>query len=621
MLLDILKRARSYRRFDPSVPISMEMLQEWVAACRYCPSGRNIQALKYALVTDKEVCNRIFPLLAWAGYLKDWNGPQENERPTAYIVQLLDKGIAENCLCDDGLQLQTLVLSATEAGFGGCIIKSFKDSALREVLQLPEQLEITYVLALGKPAETVRIEDMQEGQVRYWRTPDKVHHVPKRSVSELIYRLFFLLVGFFCLFRVSASDTANYCPSPQNLAAREHFRDNKFGIFLHWGLYSITAQGEWYLNRGIDRNEYRKLAGAFYPAGFDAEEWVSAIKAAGARYICFTTRHHDGFSMWNTEFSDYNIVKATPFRRDVLKELADACHRQGIDLHLYYSHLDWDREDYYPLGRTGRNTGRTAHGSWDTYYAFMNNQLRELLTNYGKIGAIWFDGWWDHDQDSAFDWQLPGQYGMIHALQPSCLIGNNHHQQPFPGEDIQIFERDLPGENTAGLSGQEIASLPLETCQTMNGMWGYKIADQDYKDTRTLIHYLVRAAGKNANLLLNIGPQPDGRLPQTALERLAEIGEWLQTFGPTVYETRGGLIPPHPWGVVTKKENRCYVHILELSDRVLFVPLRNVKVKEAKEFASKKAVKFRQDKEGIYLTLDAVPQAIDHVVELVVESK
>ena len=188
MLLDILKNARSYRRFDPSVPVTRQMLEEWVAACRYCPSGRNVQALKYALVTDKDTCGKLFPLLAWAGYLKDWDGPEENERPTAYLVQLLDTEIAANCLCDDGLQLQTLVLAVTEAGFGGCIIKSFNDAGLRELLQLPDRLKITYVLALGKPKETVRIEEMQGGEVRYWRTPDQVHHVPKRSVSELIFK-------------------------------------------------------------------------------------------------------------------------------------------------------------------------------------------------------------------------------------------------------------------------------------------------------------------------------------------------------------------------------------------------------------------------------------------------
>lgn len=187
MLLDILKRARSYRRFDPSVPVTRQMLEAWVAACRYCPSGRNVQALKYALVTDREVCRKLFPLLAWAGYLKDWNGPEENERPTAYLVQLLDTEIAANCLCDDGIQLQTLLLSATEAGYGGCIIKAFKNAELRQLLQLPDHLQINYVLALGKPVEKVVVEEMKNNDVRYWRTPDGVHHVPKRPASELIF--------------------------------------------------------------------------------------------------------------------------------------------------------------------------------------------------------------------------------------------------------------------------------------------------------------------------------------------------------------------------------------------------------------------------------------------------
>lgn len=188
MLLDMLRKARSYRRFDQDVPVPAELLEDWVGACRYCPSGRNVQALKYVIVTGKEACREVFPLLAWAGYLKEWPGPEEGERPTAYLVQLLDTNLAGDCLCDDGLQLQTLVLAATEAGFGGCIIKSFKNVEMRRLLQLPAHLQVTYVLALGKPAEKVEVEEMKEGEIRYWRTPDHVHHVPKRPVSELVYR-------------------------------------------------------------------------------------------------------------------------------------------------------------------------------------------------------------------------------------------------------------------------------------------------------------------------------------------------------------------------------------------------------------------------------------------------
>lgn len=207
---------------------------------------------------------------------------------------------------------------------------------------------------------------------------------------------------------------------------------------------------------------------------------------------------------------------------------------------------------------------------------------------------------------------------MIHRLQPSCLIANNHHERPYAGENIQIFERDLPGENTAGLSGQEVSRLPLETCETMNGMWGYKITDQDYKSTRELIHLLVRAAGRGANLLLNVGPQPNGELPDTAVQRLAEMGEWLNHYGETIYGTRAGDITPRPWGVTTRKGNRLFVHILDYQDREIFLPL-NGRVREAVQFDGRQPLSFRRAKDGIYLRLGHAPSEqgdIDYVVEL-----
>lgn len=399
-----------------------------------------------------------------------------------------------------------------------------------------------------------------------------------------------------------------YQPTEDNLAARQKFEDSRFGIFLHWGIYSMFAQGEWYLNRDLKHEEYKKAASGFYPANFDAKAWVSAIKASGAKYICFTSRHHDGFSMFGTKQSDYNIVDATPFKRDIIKELADECHRQGIELHLYYSHIDWGRDDY-PKGRTGLHTGcdRTKE-DWPHYYKFMNSQLTELLTNYGKIGAIWFDGMWDHDSDpTPFNWQLEEQYALIHRLQPDCLVANNHHLTPFDGEDFQIFERDLPGENTAGLSGQSVSHLPLETCQTMNGMWGYKIADQNYKTVDELIKYLVGTAGKGANLLMNIGPQPNGELPAIALNRLKGMGEWLQKYGETIYGTTAGDVAVQDWGVTTRKGDRLFVHIFNKDLKSLYLPI-SCKVKVAKEFLSGVTVKFEQWKHGVQLQL---PQGID----------
>ena len=433
------------------------------------------------------------------------------------------------------------------------------------------------------------------------------------NMKKNLLTLLSALLSLSCL----AQQQVHYVPTAENLKARQEFADSKLGIFIHWGIYSMFAQGEWYMtNANIDNKEYAKAASAFYPIGFNAKEWVSAIKAAGAKYICFTSRHHDGFSMWDTEQSDYNIVDATPFGRDVIKELADECYRQGIKLHFYYSHIDWTRDDY-PAGRTGRGTGKDpSKEDWPSYYAFMNRQLTELLTRYGDVGAIWFDGWWDHDIDSIpFDWQLEEQYALIHRLQPACLVGNNHHQSPIEGEDIQIFERDLPGENKAGLSGQAVSRLPLETCQTMNGMWGYKIIDQNYKSTETLIRYLVSTSGKGANLLLNVGPQPNGQLPAAALDRLREIGEWTSRYGETIYGTVAGDIPVQEWGVTTRKGNRLFVHIFDHNEKELTLPLQS-KVKKAFVYDTKQTLKTKRTEEGVTIFFDEVPSGTDYIVEL-----
>lgn len=426
-----------------------------------------------------------------------------------------------------------------------------------------------------------------------------------------------LLCASFGIFapKLAAQEEA-YVPTPENIASRQEFSDMKFGIFLHWGIYSMFGQGEWYMqNANIDWREYEKVASGFYPSKFDAKAWVEAFKASGAKYITFTSRHHDSFSMWKTAESSYNVVDATPFGRDVIGELAEACHEQGMRLHLYYSHLDWRREDY-PVGRTGLGTKRDLKPNWQTYLKFMKGQLTELLTNYGEIGAIWFDGVWDHDQDSIpFDWSLREQYDLIHQLQPRCLVGNNHHLAVFPGEDIQIFERDIPGENKAGLSGQEISVLPLETCQTMNGMWGYKITDQNYKSTDELIRLLVGTSGKGANLLLNIGPQPNGELPATALSRLKEMGEWLGKYGESIYGTTAGEVAPQPWGVTTRKGNVLYVHVLDLDDSTLELAV-NGKIKSAVSLVDGQKATFKQTKDKTMLTLPAHEKTVDYIVAI-----
>ena len=411
---------------------------------------------------------------------------------------------------------------------------------------------------------------------------------------------------------------AQYVPSAENIEARKQFDGFRFGIFLHWGIYSEFAQGEWYLNTGkLNKDEYAKAASCFYPIRFNASEWVKAFKASGAKYITFTSRHHDGFSMYKTHESDYNIVDATPFGRDVLKELSEACLQEGIQLHLYYSILDWIREDY-PLGRTGHDTGRILKPNYDSYFQFMKNQVRELLTNYPNVAALWFDGYWDHDQDTIpFNWRMEEFYRYIHQLKPSCLIGNNHHITPIEGEDFQMFERDLPGENKAGYSGQAISKLPLEMCQTMNGMWGYKVADQNYKSVDELVTLIIRAAAKGCNLLLNIGPQPNGELPALALDRLQGIGKWMDSYGKTIYGSQRG-IDDATWGVTTKKGNTTYIHVLDKTCTQLDYAM-DKRPKQVKDFLTGNVIKCKYDKKKkcVMIPLEGINGNPDRVITII----
>ncbi|MFC1650017.1 alpha-L-fucosidase [Candidatus Latescibacterota bacterium] len=361
-----------------------------------------------------------------------------------------------------------------------------------------------------------------------------------------------------------------YEPAKENIEAREWFQDAKFGLFVHWGIYSIPAKQEWIMNIDeIPVAEYEKFATQFNPVNFDPDEWCRMVKDAGMNYITITSKHHDGFAMFDSEVSDYDIVDSTPYGKDILKMLADACERHDIKLYFYHSQLDWHHPDYYPRGRTGTyDSGRPENGDWLKYLDYMNGQLKELCTNYGKIGGIWFDGMWDKPES---DWHLYKTYRLIHGLQPQAMVGSNHHRTPFKGEDFQMFERGLPGNDPYNKEGT-ISALPLETCETMNGHWGYAADDKDFKSTRELIHYLVKAAGNNSNLLLNVGPRPDGTIQPESKELLAEMGKWLRTYGDTIYGTRGGPVPPQEWGVSTQKDGVVYLHVLANTDNVISIP-------------------------------------------------
>jgi len=397
---------------------------------------------------------------------------------------------------------------------------------------------------------------------------------------------------------ITSKGQKDYKPTPENLASRQWFQDSKFGLFIHWGVYSTLASGEWVMNQQkIDKASYEQLPAFFNPIGFNAAEWVKMVKDAGMKYITITSKHHDGFAMWATKQTTWNIVDRTPYGKDILRELAFECHKQGVKLFFYHSHLDWYQENYYPRGGTGGSSKRPNSGDWYKYLDFMDAQLTELLTNYGEIAGIWFDGWWDK-KDA--DWRLDKTYSLIHKLQPAALVGNNHHQAPKPGEDFQMFEKDLPGKNTTGFSEESIVgALPLETCETMNGAWGFNIHDKNFKSTTQLIQYLVKAAGLNANFLLNVGPMPSGKIQPEFIKTLGEMGVWMKKYGETIYGTRGGPIDAHPWGVTTAKGNKIYVHLMGESDENILLNDFGKKIKKAYLFDDQSKVIFKQNEFGI----------------------
>lgn len=436
-------------------------------------------------------------------------------------------------------------------------------------------------------------------------------------------RLFILFLSFVLCIYLSAQ---SYTPTPENLKAREWFSNARYGLFIHWGPFSIPGSGEWVMNnRNIQVKEYTRLMNFFNPIKFDAARWVSMTKNSGMKYITLITRHHDGFSLWDTKYSDFNIMN-TPYKKDIVRMLADECHKQGIKLFLYYSLLDWRREDYsYWTGNTGHGTGRVVHGKWDDYIQFMKNQLTELLSNYGEIAGIWFDGYWDqldndnHDNPTPrVDWHFREIYDLIHKLQPQCLVGNNHHITPLPGEDFQMFEKDLPGGNTTGFGGASVSSLPLETCETINNSWGFNITDDKHKSEKELIHYLVKAAGNNANFLLNIGPMPDGDIQPEFIDRLKSIGNWLKQHGESIYATKGNIIPSQDWGVLTTKNNLIYAHILKRpSQSYIFIPITQQKINSATLFTNNKNLKFKQEPEGVFVYTDGIAwDDTDTVIQL-----
>ena len=405
-----------------------------------------------------------------------------------------------------------------------------------------------------------------------------------------------------------------YMPSPENLKNREWFRDAHFGMFIHWGVSSVLGKEIGWALSGQDVNEYRQNMYKFNPVKFDAAAIVKLAKDAGMKYITFTTRHHDSFSMFNTKYSDWGIM-GTPYAKDVLKMLADECQKQGIRLFCYYSLTDFYRPDYCQ-GNVKKGTGIKGECNWDSYIQFMKNQLTEILTNYGPIYGIWFDGHWDQVESLSGGrtgrqkraWRYDEIYKLIHDLQPGCMIVNNHHLATFPGEDYQTFERDLPGENKGGgfSADAKIAQdLPLESSDIIGHAWGFVTNDTINRSSKELIHLLIGSAGLGSNLLLNIGPTPEGEVRQAHKERLLAVGDWLKVYGETIYGTRKSFMKPADWGVVVEKGDKIYLHITkpEKVGSELIFKAYPYKVAKVNRFETGKAIDYNYDKPSKTLNL------------------
>lgn len=338
------------------------------------------------------------------------------------------------------------------------------------------------------------------------------------------------------------------------------FREGKFGMFIHWGVYAVPAGvyqgkevggiGEWIMDSAkIPIPEYEKFAKEFNPVKFDAKEWVRVAKDAGMTYMVITSKHHDGFCMWPTKLSPYNIHDATPFTRDPMKELAEACREAGLKFCFYHSIMDWHHPD--------------ARGdAFPKYHEHLKGQLKELVTSYGPLGILWFDGEWIGEWNDAKGKDL---YAYVRGLQNDIIVNNRVGKRATTDGDYETPEQSIP----AGA----IKGRLWETCMTLNDTWGFKKNDHNWKPMSDLVRKLVDIASKGGNFLLNVGPTAEGLIPQPSVERLREVGQWLKTNGAAVYGTTQSPWKKHPFdGRCTVKGDTLYVHVFKWPDGPVGLP-------------------------------------------------
>ncbi|MBC9798199.1 alpha-L-fucosidase [Sinomicrobium weinanense] len=453
-----------------------------------------------------------------------------------------------------------------------------------------------------------------------------------------------ILLGI-CMALMAPNLFAQEIPKDERM---QWWREARFGMFIHWGVYSQwggvykgheQARGgaEWIMNRcKIPVAEYQERARGFNPVNYNADEWVRTARDAGMKYIVITAKHHDGFAMFKSEASPFNIADWTTYGKDVLKPLADACRKYGIKLGFYYSQAqDWNnpggtvarkkmKEGWPNPDSTRIDTYTKAHkGHWDprqeeaTFEQYIDRvaipQVRELLTNYGDIAVLWWDTPVGMTDETALKLQ------ELLKLQPQIITNDRLKRPNFPG-DTGTPEQKIPG-------AEELDGRDWETCMTMNHTWGYRTSDTDWKSAETLIRNLVDIASKGGNYLLNIGPKPDGTFPVASVERLKTIGKWMDTNGEAVYATKASPLPAVDWGRYTVKENQgetvIYATVFDWPDTgKLEIPGLKNPVGSASLLADGEPLKTKNGENGLIVEIPRqAPDAIASVIEVRVKGK
>lgn len=423
-------------------------------------------------------------------------------------------------------------------------------------------------------------------------------------------------------------------------ARMKWWREARFGMFIHWGVYAVPAGtynghkvnriGEWIMNRGkIPVAEYKAYAKQFNPVKYDPDAWVKMAKDAGMKYIVITAKHHDGFALFDSKVTDWDMVDATPYGKDLIKPLAEACRKHGIKLGLYYSHAqDWGN----PGGAAARKVATegwanpdsaiidaytAAHeGHWDpvqttkTMSQYIDDiavpQVKEILTNYGDIAVLWWD------TPTGMTDEYAEKLNALLAIQPSIITNDRLKRPNYPG-DYKTPEQRIP--NLEELDGKD-----WETCMTMNETWGYKSYANNWKSTETLVRNLVDIASKGGNYLLNVGPKADGEIPEQSVQGLKEIGTWMKVNGEAIYATKGSPLQPLPWGRCTRKEEKgntiLYLSVFEWpKDGKLTISGLTNEVTSARLLATGKKLKTAKGADGIVVT---VPEkAVDAIATVI----